>query len=66
VELNHRAKVAAAAAADARHRPPDQLVRVLVVHPFRVSGREAQPGEIVEVANWLVSGLQITGNATRV
>jgi hypothetical protein len=66
VELDHRQKVAAAAAADARHRPRDELVRVLVVQPFRVSGREAQPGEIVEIEKWLVSGLVATCHATKV
>jgi len=53
VELDHRAKVAAAAAADARHRPRDELVKVLVTAPFRVEGREVHIGEIVEVPNWL-------------
>jgi hypothetical protein len=64
VELDHRQKVAAAAAADARHRPRDELVRVLVVQPFRVSGREVQSGEIVEIEEWLMSGLIATGHVT--
>jgi hypothetical protein len=65
VDLDHRVRVAGAAAADARHRPRDELVRVQVVQPFRVSGREVQPGEVVAVEAWLVSGLVATGNATK-
>jgi hypothetical protein len=65
VELDHRAKVAAAAAADARHRPRDELVRVVVAQPFRTAGREAQPGETVEIEKWLLSGLIATGHATK-
>ena len=61
-----RDEVARAASADLRYRPRDELVRVLVVQPFRINGREVQPGEVVQVPNWLVSGLQITGNATKV
>jgi hypothetical protein len=66
VELDHRAKVQAAAAADARHRPRDELVKVRVTAPFRVAGHEVQPGEIVEVPSWLVSGLQTTGHVEKV
>jgi hypothetical protein len=65
VELDHRQKVAAAAAADERHRARDELVKVRVTAPFRVAGREVQCGEIVDVPNWLVSGLQITGHVER-
>jgi hypothetical protein len=35
VELDHRGKVAAAVAADARHRPRDTWVKVRVTAPFR-------------------------------
>jgi hypothetical protein len=66
VELDHRAKVQAAAAADSRYRPRDELLKVRVTAPFRVRGREAQCGEIVEIERWLVSGLQTTGHATKV
>jgi hypothetical protein len=66
VELDHRGKVAAAAAADARHRPRDELVKVRVTAPFRVNGREAKCGDIVEIEKWLLSGLVATGNATKV
>jgi hypothetical protein len=66
VELDHRAKVAAAAAADARHRPREQIVTVRVTAPFRVSGREVQPGEVVEIERWLLAGLAATGNATKI
>jgi hypothetical protein len=64
VEMNHRAELAAAAAADARHRPGDTLVKVCVSAAFWLAGREAQPGEVVEVPNYLVSGLRVTGHIT--
>ena len=52
-----RDEVARAAAADARHRPRDTFVKVQVVQPFRVNGREVAAGAFVEVEKWLVSGL---------
>jgi hypothetical protein len=66
VELDHRAKVQAAAAADARHRPRDEMVKVRVLQEFWVGGRVAQPGETVEIPKWLVSGLQTTGHIEKV
>jgi hypothetical protein len=60
-----REEVARATAADLRHRPRDKVVRVQVVQPFRVSGRECAPGETVAVEAWLVSGLVATGHATK-
>jgi hypothetical protein len=66
VELDHRARVAAASVADSRYRPRDKLVRVKVVQPFRVNGREAVVNEIVEVPTWLLAGLRVTGHAEKV
>jgi len=59
-----RDEVARAAAADARYRPLDTLARVRVLAPFRVAGgREAQPGEVVEVPRWLLSDMAGRGLA---
>jgi len=66
VELDHRGKVAAASAADARHRPRDTLAKVRVTAPFRVSGREVQTGEVVDVPRWLLSDLVQRGLAESV
>ena len=63
VELDHRGKVAAAAAADARYRLPDQLVKVRVTAAFWLAGREALPGEVVDVPRWLLSDLAGRGLA---
>lgn len=66
VELDHRAKVAAASDAYARHRPRDELAKVLVLQRFWVSGREVQPDEIVEIPGWLLSDLVIRGHVEKV
>jgi hypothetical protein len=62
-----RDEVARAASADARYRPRDDLVKVRAIGaPFRVSGREVQSGEIVEVEKWLMMSLLATAQVERV
>lgn len=61
VELDHRAKVAAASEAYSRHRPRDELVKVRVIAPFRVAGREVTVGELVPVEKWLLLDLLLRG-----
>jgi hypothetical protein len=67
VELTHRATVQAAAAADLRHRPRDELAKVRVLQQFRLGGgRVAEPDTEVEVPRYLVSDLIARGLATKV
>jgi len=66
VELDHRAKGAAASEAYSRHRKRDELVKVKVLAPFRVAGREVMVGELVSVEKWLVSDLVVRGQVERV
>jgi hypothetical protein len=66
VELDHRATVAAASEAYSRHRPRDELVKVRVIAPFRVAGREVTVGELVSVENWLLSDLVVRGRIEKV
>lgn len=66
VELDHRAKVAAASEAYARHRKRDTVIKVKVLAPFRVAGREVQPGEIVDIPDWLLRDLMVRSHVEKV